>query len=109
MGSSGKRYQKGYGDGQQFGPDDAVTREQMSTMLWRFAKGQGYDISQSAELDNYKDGDKVSQFAIDSMRWALAEKIIQGKSGQTMLDPQGTMTRSECAVIISRFMNKYAK
>lgn len=100
---------KGYGDGQQFGPDDAVTREQMSTMLWRFAKGQGYDISQSAELDNYKDGDKVSQFAIDSMRWALAEKIIQGKSGQTMLDPQGTMTRSECAVIISRFMNKYAK
>lgn len=100
---------RGYGDGQQFGPDDAVTREQMSIMLWRFAKGQGYDISQSAALDNYKDGDKVSVFAIDSMCWAIAEKIIQGKSGQMMLDPQGIMTRSECAAVISRFMNKYAK
>lgn len=98
----------GYSDG-RFGPEDAVTREQMAVMLWRFAKSQGYDVSQSADLDSYKDADQVSEFAVTSMQWAIGNEMIQGKAEKTMLDPQGSTNRSECAVMIQRFMNVYAK
>ena len=81
----------------------------ITVMLWRFAKSQGYDVSQSADLDSYKDADQVSEFAVTSMQWAIANEMIQGKAEKTMLDPKGSTNRSECAVMIQRFMNVYAK
>lgn len=85
-----------------------VTREQLAAILYRYAKLKGYDTSKSNKLDSYKDADKVSSWAVEAMRWANAEGLINGKSN-SMLDPQGKATRAETAAILMRFMENIAK
>lgn len=97
---------KGY-SADRFAPMDAVTREQLTVILQRYAKLCGYDVSQQAALDSYADADAVSGWAQNAMRWALATGLIQGRS-QTTLAPAGTATRAEVATILMRFQNVYA-
>ena len=97
----------GYADG-TFGPDNAITREQLAAILYRYAKLKGYDTSKSNKLDSFKDADKVSSWAVEAMQWANAEGLINGK-GNSMLDPQGKATRAETAAILMRFMENIAK
>lgn len=99
----------GYGAGEMFGPGDYISREQMATMMYRYAKRKGYDTSVKADLGSYKDASEVSAFAEEAMQWAVGNKIISGKQEGTILDPQGNTTRSECAVILTRFMDTYNK
>lgn len=99
----------GYGAGEIFGPGDYISREQMATMMYRYAKRKGYDTSVKADLGSYKDASEVSAFAEEAMQWAVGNKIISGKQEGTILDPQGNTTRSECAVILTRFMDTYNK
>lgn len=94
----------GYLDG-SFGINDSITREQMATMMYRFAKYKGYDTSASAELD-FPDRGLVSDFALKSMNWAVGAEIISGNADQT-LAPQGTASRAVCATIIQRFQSKF--
>ena len=94
----------GYLDG-SFGINDSITREQMATMMYRFAKYKGYDTSASAELD-FPDRGLVSDFALKSMNWAVGAEIISGNADQT-LAPQGTARRAVCATIIQRFQRKF--
>ena len=93
----------GYSNG-YFGPADYVTREQMAVMMYRYAVMKGFDVTASADISQYEDAGRVSDFAETAMKWAVAEGIITGKYNQTQLDPQGTASRAECAVIIMRFM-----
>ena len=93
----------GYLDG-NFGPADMITREQMAVMMYRYAKYLGQEVSADAELEKFIDGDSVSPFATDAMKWANENGIITGKENGTKLDPQGNTARSEAAVIIQRFM-----
>lgn len=84
-----------------------VTREQLATILYRYAKQKGYDVSKSAALTAFADADKVSGYASEAMQWAVAEGLLQGSNGK--LDPQGSATRAQVATILMRFMEKIAK
>lgn len=84
-----------------------ITREQLATILYRYAKQKGYDVSKSAALTSFSDADKVSGYAFDAMQWAVAEGLLQGSNGK--LDPQGSATRAQVATILMRFMQKYEK
>jgi len=83
-------------------PSGNVTREQVATMLYRYAKSMGKDVSKESGLGGFTDGGKVSSWASDAVRWACGAGIIQGKDG-ARLDPQGAATRNEIAKMISTF------
>ncbi len=95
----------GYSDTGLFGGSDAVTREQMATILYRYANYKGYSTAARADLGSFPDAGSVSGYAREAMQWAVASGLIAGDNG--MLKPQGTAIRAESAAIIVRFMNKY--
>ena len=84
-----------------------ITREQLATILYRYAKQKGYDVSKSAALTAFSDADKVSGYAAEAMQWAVAEGLLQGSNGK--LNPQGSATRAQVATILMRFMEKFEK
>ena len=84
-----------------------ITREQLATILYRYAKQKGYDVSKSAALTGFSDADKVSGYAAEAMQWAVAEGLLQGSNGK--LNPQGSATRAQVATILMRFMEKIEK
>ncbi len=90
----------GYADG-KFGPNDAITREQLAAVLYRFAQAKGMDVSAKSGLSNFSDSGKVSGWAQEAMQWAVGAGIINGDSGA--LKPQGNATRAEVAMMIMRF------
>lgn len=79
-------------------PNDYVTREQMVTMLWRYAG----EKNGSANLNRYTDSGSVSGYAVEAMRWAIGTGVIQGVTSTT-LAPKANATRAECATIFMRF------
>jgi len=107
-----KKIVTGYTGTTLFGANDPVTRSQMATMMYRYAKEyKKYDVGADGDYSNFPDAGDVQEFAVDAMKWAVAEEIITGKTidGKLMLDPQGSANRAECATIIQRFMEKYEK
>lgn len=91
----------GYENG-RFGPEDPVTREQLATLLFRYAKYQGYDTSGRSSLSGYTDAAQISSYARTTMAWAVDTGLLTGRT-QTTLVPGGTATRAELAVILERF------
>ncbi len=93
----------GTGDG-KFNPDGLITREQMATMLCRFAGYENYPINDTL-LQSYPDGNKVSSWALGGMSWALEYGIINGKGtgANATLSPQDTASRAEAATMFERF------
>ena len=90
----------GYGSG-AFGVGDAITREQLVTILYRYAAYKGIDVSARADLSGYRDAEKISGYARDAFGWAVEAGLIRG-SGD-LLNPQGRTTRAEYAAIAARF------
>ncbi|MBR5632537.1 MAG: S-layer homology domain-containing protein, partial [Clostridia bacterium] len=93
-----------------FAPNGDVTREQMATFLYRFAKHMGYDTSAKADLTVFPDEGKVGSWAYDALAWANAEGLItgaKGSDGAIRLDPQGKATREQVATILMRFCKTY--
>ena len=90
-----------------FGPDNAITREQMAAILYRYAQFKGYDVTASNDLDSYTDASQISAYATAAMQWANAEGLITG-STSTTLNPQGNATRAEVATILMRFCENIA-
>lgn len=97
----------GYGDG-KFGADDPITREQMATILYRFAEFMGYDVSAKANLSGYTDAGNISAYAKDALAWANANNLVNGVS-TTELAPQGKATREQVAAILHRFCENIVK
>lgn len=97
----------GYSNG-YFGPNDNITREQLAKVTYAYAEYKGCVTSNRADISGYQDASQVSDFALEAMEWIVATGLIQGKSNNTLLDPQGVTTRAECAVIIERFMEPFA-
>ena len=92
----------GYGGG-VFGPDDAITREQLAVMLYRYAQHEGYDTTQGGmAIREYADYEQISDFALEALDWAVSAGIINGTSATT-LSPKGTATRAQAAVMLQRF------
>ena len=82
--------------------DKEITREQLATMLFRYAELMGEDVSKRASLDSFQDGGKVSGYAVEALKWATAEGIVTGKTGG-VIDPQAGATRAETATMFMRF------
>lgn len=94
----------GYENG-KFGPADVITREQMATMMYRYAQYKGYDVSNQADISAFPDYQKVSGFAKTAVSWTNAEGIITGDQGK--INPQGNASRAVSATIVMRFLNAY--
>ena len=90
-----------------FAPMNTLTREQLVTMLYRYAEAAGYDVSAAADLSGYPDADKVQTYAQEAMSWAVAEGIVEGMDGN--LNPAGHATRAQIATILMRFCEGVAK
>lgn len=90
-------------DETHFGPEMPVTREELATMLFRFARSQGMEsVNLSEHLTNFSDAAQVSDFAVPALNWAVGSGIILGDSG--FLAPQDTVTRAETAQMLMRYM-----
>lgn len=83
-------------------PGGALTRQQMVTILYRWAQQMGYDVSGRADLSAFPDNASVAAYATEPMTWAIAEGIISGTT-EGLLNPAGTATRAQFAVILYRF------
>ena len=94
---------EGYGNG-KFGPDNPITREQLAVILWRYAGSP----KSGMHLEHYTDHDKISNWALDAVRWAVEEGIITGIDDVT-LSPQGLATRAQVAAILERFVRYRAR
>ncbi|WP_204244602.1 S-layer homology domain-containing protein [Butyricicoccus pullicaecorum] len=93
---------------EQFAPNNAITREQMAAILYRYAQFKGYDVSAKADLSVYTDAAQVSTYATDAMAWANGAQLIAGTS-QATLTPAGNATRAQVATILMRFCENIAK
>lgn len=89
----------GYGNG-LFGPEDSITREQMATILWKYA---GSPAAATTSLDAFQDAGEITAYAKTAMAWACESGIMAGK-GNGILDPRGIAARAESAKIIESFL-----
>lgn len=96
----------GYGNG-KFGVNDRITREQLATMLYKYAQYKGYKVNATANLNTYADANKVSSWAVNYMKWLVGSGIMSGKNGR--LEPQEYATRAECAALVNKFLVYYGK
>lgn len=85
----------------EFGPENAITREQIAVLLYRYEQYKGNDVSARADLSGYSDYAQISGYAQDAMSWANAEGLMTGRTAST-LDPKGTATRAEIATLLVR-------
>ena len=91
----------------KFGPDDPITREQLTAIFYRYADYKGYKLTITGNLDKFEDADKITDYAKMVMQWAVGNGLIKGKS-ENLLDPQGTATRAEISAMLHRFIEKVA-
>lgn len=83
--------------------DAPITREQLATMLYRFALLNGKDAHESGSISQFADAAQVSDWADEAMQWIVGEEILLGKPGNR-IDPQGMATRCEVATMLMRFI-----
>ena len=89
-----------------FSPDGLLTREQICTMMYRYAKYKGESVLDNGRAD-FADSGKISPWAKDAVNWAVTESgLIVGekKGGKMYLDPQGNATRAQIATILTRYL-----
>ncbi len=90
----------------EFSPNRSITREQLVTMLYRYAKLIGADTKKTAGLEKFPDAGQVSDYAKEAAQWAVAEGFISGRAsgGKDYIAPRGTATRAEVAAVLTRFV-----
>ena len=96
----------GVGKG-RFNPNGNITREQIATILRRYAESKGIDTKAQADLSAYPDAEQISSYATEAMAWANAAGLINGNSigGTVLLQPKGDATRAQVAAILIRYIN----
>ena len=97
---------EGYSD-TLFGPNDTITREQMVTLLWRYCKYKGYDVSvgEDTNILSFEDAFDVSSWAKEAMQWACGAGMVEGmqnSDGNMVLNPKGNTTRAQLAAVLMR-------
>lgn len=86
-----------------FGINDPVTREQMAVILYRYAKANGAQVSDTeTDLSHFQDADTISSWAVEGMRLAVYTKLLRGV-GDNTLAPNGNASRGQTATILMRF------
>lgn len=102
----------GVGDN-RFEPDAEVTREQLATILYRYAKFEKISTSvtssaQKSFKKKFTDFNEISDYAIDSLQWAFQKGIISGRT-ETTVCPKESVTRAETATMFKRFLENTKK
>ena len=92
-------YISGY-DAQTFGPNDPVTREQLVTILWRYAGSPQADVSAA-----FTDEGEFSSWAVQAVHWASSGGLVTGRPGN-LFDPSAQTTRAETAAILTRYLQQ---
>lgn len=97
----------GVGDN-KFEPDTQITREQIATILYRYAQKKRADTAARGSLSAFPDNGKVNGWAKTALQWCVGEGLIGGtnENGRVYLDPQGTATRAQVATILMRYIEK---
>ena len=90
-------------EGNNFDPTGSLTREQMATVLYRYAQYKGADVSASGDISGFVDSANVSSWAADAVKWAVGSGLVNGVEGNA-LAPQGTSTRAQAATVLMRFV-----
>ena len=94
----------GYSDG-RFGAGDPITRQQMSVMLYRFAKALGMETAQSgAGAQEFDDFEQVSAYAEEAITWAVNAAILRGADNRLM--PQAPCTRAQMVTMLNRLLGE---
>ena len=92
---------------EEYGTDDFISRQDMATILWRYAEYKGYDVSATADL-NYTDAGNIADYALTAMQWACGSGIFEG-NGDGTINPTGDTRRCEYAAIMMRFIENVVK
>ncbi len=92
----------------EFAPSGDLTREQLATILYRYAESMGYDVSAQADLSGFPDAGDIQSYATQALSWAVAEGLLQGFEDDS-LRPGGTATRAQIATILMRFCEGVAE
>ena len=90
-----------------YAPNQALTREQMASILYRYAEYKGIKTDARADLGKFTDGTTTSAWATDVVQWAVAEKLITGVG--TELQPKGTASRAQVATVLMNYCENVAK
>ena len=95
-------------DEKTFAPDGSITREQMATILYNYAKFKGYDVSAGEDTNilSYTDAFNISGYAVSAMQWACGEGLINGVDNALL--PGSNATRAQIATILMRFCENIA-
>lgn len=94
------------GKGSYFDVNAPITREEVATILYQYAKNQkGYSVVGSTELTSFADAGKVSNWATNYMRWAIHYGVMAGKGKN--LAPLASASRAECATMLKAFVDAY--
>jgi cobalamin-dependent methionine synthase I len=90
-----------------FAPNNNITREQMATMIYRYAKYKGLDISvvEKTDIASYDDYNSISQYAIEPAKYVVGTKIMIGRT-ETTFNPLEYTTRAEMATVLMRMLDK---
>ncbi len=91
----------GVGEG-RFAPDWEITREQMFTLLYRYAQFAGMESKGEDDLADFSDVDAVSDWAMEATRWSVGNEYVKGSNGA--LRPTAESVRAEAATVICRFL-----
>ena len=83
-----------------------VTREQMVVFFARFAQLNGQTVEAKGDLSNYHDASAISNYAKESMAWAVETGLIQGITSTT-LSPKTTSTRAQIAEVLLRYCTTF--
>ena len=86
-----------------FAPDANITREQIATIMFRYAQYKGMDVLTLEENLHFSDANEISEYAVSAINWAVGTGLINGKSAAT-LNPKDNATRAEIATILQRFI-----
>lgn len=92
----------------RFAPNDKVTRQQLARFLCTYAELRGIEMPKGAELGRFEDENKIADWAMDSMKSAVAAGLVTGMT-ETTLAPRDNATRAQISLIVKRFCEGYLK
>lgn len=92
------------GSGENFMPENSITRQDLITLAYRAFLAKGYitETTDLISLDTFGDKDSISDYAKTSMASMVKARIIQGSNGN--VNPKGFATRAEVAVMCARLV-----
>ena len=88
--------------------DSNITREQFAAIIDRYAVYKGNKVSNTADISQFADTEEISDWAFESVSWAVGSGLISGKDNG-ILDPKGSATRAEAAAILQRYIENISE